>query len=223
MSRNSNAPRYVAFQRGKRVAEGSEAEIATQLASLSMTPYAYGAYDSGADHRAQALVFDVATGERIELLPEAAETTVDTDKPAAPPVGPGRPKLGVVAREVTLLPHDWEWLGQQPGGASVTLRKLVLKARRMSASADRVRQTQIICYRFITGIAGHEPGYEEATRALFTGNREHFAASTDAWPADVRDHARGLAEAAFSASDAALLKNSTDPASTGSSSDGDTA
>lgn len=207
MNKSQTPPRYVAFQRGKRVAEGSEAEIAAQLAALSISPYAYGAYgasEANADHTAQAMVFDLATGERIELMPDAAPLPAEPDAPAPPPAGPGRPKLGVVAREVTLLPHDWEWLSQQPGGASVTLRKLVLNARRMSAGADRARLAKIVCYRFITAIAGHETGYEEATRALFTGKPDLFAAHTESWPADVRDHARLLANAAFAAHAAAV-------------------
>ena len=199
MSKNTHAPRFLAFQRGKRVAEGSEAEIAAQLAALSISPYAYGAYDAGFDPSAQAMVFDISTGERIELLPEAAQNALTPDVPAPPPAGPGRPKLGVVSREVTLLPHDWEWLNQQPGGASVTLRKLVLTARRMSQGADRARQAKIVCYRFVTAIAGHEAGYEEATRALFGGKPDMFAEHTEAWPPDVRDHARLLANAAFAA------------------------
>ena len=199
MSKSTNPPRYVAFQRGKRVAEGSEAEIAAQLAARSISPYAYGANDAAFEPSAQAMVFDLATGERIELMPDAAQPVNQPDVPAPPPAGPGRPKLGVVSREVTLLPHDWEWLNQQPGGASVTLRKLVLNARRMSLGADLARQAKIVCYRFITAIAGHEAGYEEATRALFTGKPDLFDASTETWPADVCDHARLLANAAFAA------------------------
>ncbi len=199
MSKHTNEPRFVAFQRGTRVAEGSEAEIAAQLAALSISPHAYGAYDAGFDPSAQAMVFDLSTGERIELLPEAVQTAATSDVPAPPPAGPGRPKLGVVSREVTLLPHDWEWLNQQPGGASVTLRKLVLTARRMNQGADRARQAKIVCYRFVTAIAGHEAGYEEATRALFAGKPDMFATHTETWPSDVRDHARMLADAAFAA------------------------
>ena len=199
MSKNTNAPRYVAFQRGKRVAEGFEAEIAAQLAAASISPYAYGGYGAEFDPSAQAMVFDLSTGGQIELMPDNVPFASVPDAPAPPPAGPGRPRLGVVSREVTLLPHDWEWLNQQPGGASVTLRKLVLTTRRMSQGADRARLAKMVCYRFITAIAGHEAGYEEATRALFAGKPDFFAANTETWPADVRDHARFLAQAAFSA------------------------
>ncbi len=179
-------PRYVAFQDGKRIAVGTEVELAQQLG-----------------HRAEVedniLIFDLVSSEQLSRFYLASSVTVESVTPAvsAPPAGPGRPKLGVIAREITLLPHDWEWLNQQPGGASVTLRKLVLTARRLNEGADRVRHAQVVCYRFIMGIAGHEPGFEEATRALFKHEAVRFTEITADWPADVREHARSLALAAF--------------------------
>jgi hypothetical protein len=110
----------------------------------------------------------------------------------------GRPKLGVVAREVTLLPRHWEWLSGQPGGASVALRKLVEDARRTNAGTDRVRHAQEVAYRFMSAIGGNLPGYEEAIRALFAGDRARFEATIDGWPADVGAHAHKIAAAAFS-------------------------
>lgn len=110
---------------------------------------------------------------------------------------PGRPRLGVVAREVTLLPRHWEWLNEQPGGASVTLRKLVEEARRSTAGEARVRRAREACYRFMNTVAGNEPGFEEALRALYAGDRARFAAHTEGWPPDVRDHARRLAAESF--------------------------
>jgi hypothetical protein len=110
---------------------------------------------------------------------------------------PGRPKLGVVAREVTLLPRHWEWLATQPGGASVALRKLVEQARVANQGKDRQRRAQESAYRFLSAMAGNEPGFEEATRALFGGKPERFAAVIEAWPIDLREHAKKLAAAAF--------------------------
>jgi hypothetical protein len=110
---------------------------------------------------------------------------------------PGRPKLGVVAREVTLLPRHWEWLNEQPGGASVTLRKLVEEARRSTAGEARVRKAREACYRFMSILAGDEPGYEEALRALYAGDRARFELLTEQWPVDVRGHARRLAAPGF--------------------------
>ena len=111
--------------------------------------------------------------------------------------GRGRPKLGVVAREVTLLPRHWDWLATQPGGASATVRRLVDEARQASSQKDRLRQAKESAYRFMSAMAGNEQGFEEATRALFANDTTRFAEFTDPWPADVRDHARTLAARAF--------------------------
>jgi hypothetical protein len=105
--------------------------------------------------------------------------------------------LGVVAREVTLLPRHWEWLATQPGGASAALRRLVDEARRTYAGRDRVRRAQNAAYAFMSAMAGDEPGFEEATRALFGANHAVFDALVERWPADVRDHARMLARGVF--------------------------
>jgi uncharacterized protein len=165
-----------------------------------MVLVAKAALDSNTGHplddvSGQLVDFDLrGTPEEI-LARLAAEPK--PDQPAEPPRGPGRPKLGVVAREVTLLPRHWEWLGTQPGGASVALRKLVEAARVTHAGADRRRSAQQAADRFMAALAGNEPGYEEAARALYGGDRTRFEESMVAWPADVRDHAMRLATAAF--------------------------
>jgi hypothetical protein len=100
---------------------------------------------------------------------------------------------------VTLLPRHWEWLSAQPGGASVALRKLVEEARRANLGRDRVRQAQDSAYRFMFAVAGDRPGFEEATRALFAGDPDRFEQCVDAWPDDIRAHAKQLASAAFGA------------------------
>jgi hypothetical protein len=111
--------------------------------------------------------------------------------------GPGRPRLGVVAREVTLLPRHWEWLSLQPGGASVALRKLVEDARKAHGTKDRVRKACESTYRFASAMAGNRPNYEDAMRALFASDGERFDALTKNWPPDIRDHARRLSAPAF--------------------------
>lgn len=105
--------------------------------------------------------------------------------------GPGRPKLGVTSREVTLLPAQWEWLAAQPGGASVTLRKLVDEARR--SPKVRARAARDAAYHFMSAMAGDREGFEEATRALFADDRGRLAALIAAWPKDIRDHITRLA------------------------------
>ena len=118
------------------------------------------------------------------------------------PRGRGRPKLGVVAREVTLLPRHWDWLAARPGGASVALRKLVDAARRASADADRAREARDAAYRAMHALGGDLPGFEEAARALFADDRARLATVLGAWPADVREYVLALAAAAGGVRDA---------------------
>jgi hypothetical protein len=154
-------------------------------------------------------IFDDATGALIDvdfhgtlddvlgrsaLTPHAEDRRgVPAEEEGAAPRSPGRPKLGVVAREVTLLPRHWEWLSVQPGGASVALRKLVEAARHSNEEEDRRRRRRDAAYRFMASMAGDRPGFEEASRALFAGDLERFDDLVDAWPIDIRDHARRLA------------------------------
>lgn len=135
--------------------------------------------------------------DRIPAAGTEAVTDVDPAADAGPdpaPRGPGRPRLGVVAREVTLLPRHWEWLASQPGGASVTLRKLVEQARKENADADRARIARDTAYRFMISAGGDLPEFVEVSRALYAGDAARFDELTAAWPADVRDYAKSLAE-----------------------------
>lgn len=141
---------------------------------------------------AQILIFHDQTGEQIDLdLRELSSGRPASDRK------PGRPKLGVIAREVTLLPRHWEWLANQPGGASVALRKLVEHARIANQGKDQRRRAQDAAYRFLTAIAGNAPGYEEAIRALFANQPRRFARLIQPWAKDIRIHAARLAAAAF--------------------------
>ncbi len=145
------------------------------------------------------LVIDLATGRVMDLDLRGTVAEARARLVPAPEVekrGPGRPKLGVTAREVTLLPRHWDWLASQPGGASVALRKLVEGALREADGPDRVRRAQEAAYRFITSMAGDRPGYEEAVRRLFAGDTAGFEAVTAAWPIDVRETAREIAAGA---------------------------
>jgi uncharacterized protein len=159
------------------------------------------------------LIFDDLTSELVEVdfrgtmkdvLKRLESFTGEGGAPAPPADrdqetqrGRGRPRLGVVSREVTLLPRHWDWLNSQPGGASVALRKLVEEARRVNAGRDKVRRSQEVAYRFMSAMAGDLPGFEEATRALFAGDRERFDFQVASWPPDVRDHAQKLSHEAF--------------------------
>ncbi len=191
-----------AFAGSRRIASGSLPAVAARVKALA-----------DRDRTARILVFDDRTSEPIDLdlrgsvkdvvariAARAQRSAAGTEAEAARVrSGPGRPRLGVVAREVTLLPRHWAWLNEQPGGASVTLRKLVDHARAASAGRDRQRRAQDAAYRFMTAMAGDEPGFEEATRALFAASADRFDACTEKWPRDVRAHARRLAADAFGA------------------------
>ncbi len=159
---------------------------------------------------ASILIFNDTTSEQMELdfrgtmdeVLQRLENNPETSRAADPMEmqsqrGPGRPKLGVVAREITLLPRHWDWLNGQPGGASVALRKLVDQARHILAGADQLRQAQEACYRFMSAMAGNLPHFEDATRALFSRDQARFNMLVEAWPGGVRDHVKKLAVNAF--------------------------
>lgn len=153
------------------------------------------------------LVFDDATGRVIDLdlrgsesdvlgrlsQPQADAEAAASEQKDGAARGRGRPKLGVVAREVTLLPRQWDWLSAQPGGASAVLRRLVDEARRKGEARQQKRAAQEAAYRFMLAMAGDRPGYEEATRALFAEDRPKLAQDIADWPPDIRAHILALA------------------------------
>jgi len=128
-------------------------------------------------------VFDDETGRPVDL------DYWDAAGPLLPPRGRGRPRLGVTPREVTLLPRHWQWLAAQPGGASAAIRRLVEAAMKAPPSEEARRDC---VYRFLAETSGDRPGYEEALRALYRGDRAGFEARTTEWPADIRAYAAEL-------------------------------
>lgn len=144
------------------------------------------------------LAFDDRTGRQVDFDLRGSDEEIAARLSPQPEITGetrrGRPKLGVVAREVTLLPRHWEWLAEQPGGASVTLRKLVDAARQSVGPQGSMRQAQEAADRFMSAMLGNQPGYEEASRALYAGDKSRFTALTEQWPHDLRDYARRLAE-----------------------------
>ena len=181
-----------AFAGHRRIASGLLGEVALTIkACASEDP---------------VLVFDDATGRVIDLdlrgtdaevLARLAPVGRDADKDLAgrPHGRPrGRPRLGVTAREVTLLPRHWEWLAAKPGGASQALRRLVDEARRNDGGQSRSKAAQERVYRFLAALAGDLPGYEEAIRALFAGDIGGFADRIAAWPPDLAAYALHLAQ-----------------------------
>ena len=177
---------YTAFVEGRRLATGPLHEVAVAVLRAQR-----------AQPGGHPLVFSDASGKSADLDLRGGEKAVAARYTVTAPVeasrGRGRPKLGVVAREVTLLPEHWEWLAMQPGGASVALRKLVHEARRNGGGQDRVRQARDRAYHAMSTLAGDLVGFEEASRALFAGDRERLVAQMAAWPQDVRAYVLQLA------------------------------
>lgn len=194
---DSLATSCTAFEGPRRLASGSLSEVALAVKA---------AVDRGSLQ--PLLVFDDASGQAIDFdlrgtkadviarLPALAAQLAPPqteEETAAGPRGKGRPKLGVIAREVTLLPRHWDWLAVQQGGASATLRRLVEQARRAGSASQQRRMARETAYRFISAMAGNLAGFEEVTRALFADDRPRMEAHIATWPQDIRDHTLRLA------------------------------
>lgn len=182
---------HTAFHDTNRITGGPLAAVAlTVKAALT------------ADPAAAILVFDDTTGKVVDLDLRGDDAEIAARYAASSsdiatssddlPRGRGRPKLGVVAREVTLLPRHWDWLALQPGGASQALRRLVDDARKADGGRSQARAAQERAYAFIATMAGDREGFEEASRALFAGDDARFAAHSRSWPADIRAYAQLL-------------------------------
>ena len=195
MNAPSTLPSHIAFDGHRRIASGTLVAVALAVKN-TMRESSLG----------PVLIFDNETGRSIDIDMRGTDDEIATRfAPAASDVqqedetdsaathnetrGRGRPRLGVVAREITLLPRHWDWLAKQPGGASVALRKLVEDARRVNTQRDRRRAAHERAYHFMSAMAGDLPGFEEAARALFADDRVRFSQLIAGWPVDVRDHA----------------------------------
>lgn len=193
MNQKNETLSYTAFENDKLLVTGNLEDVVLQIRKrLKSHP------------SLKILVFSDDTGKEMDFDLRGSEKEVleklkiylspeDLDEP----VGPGRPKLGVIAREVSLLPRHWEWLATQPGGASATLRKLVEEARKSSTTRDTVKQAQERTYKFMTAIAGNLPNYEEALRALYAKDKARFRTQISDWPIDVKDYIKRLSQHVF--------------------------
>lgn len=164
---------YTLFVGDEIVASGNMVEVARAIAALPQSA-----------RSSDVLVFNNDTGHQTDVDPRLAAAN-DSDQVR----GPGRPKLGVVAREVTLLPRHWDWLASRPEGASAALRRLVDEARH----ADGGRAGREAAFHFLKAVAGDRPSYEEAMRALFAEDRSALERHMASWPAAIRDYALMLA------------------------------
>ena len=201
--------RFIAFEGERLIADGSQLEVALKLKTEGAEP---------ALRRGGILIFAGVDGRQIDLHLTGSKLDIERRygesmqlESAAPVVGEagaanagkksrGRPKLGVVGREVTLLPRHWAWLDTQRGGASATLRRLVDAERKASVDSDSRRASQDRANRFMSAMAGDREGFEEATRALYARNREGFEAASASWATDIRQMAQSMAADAFAVS-----------------------
>ena len=174
-----DAPTYSAFADDRLIASGP---LRTLLADVKAW--------LDRKERARLLIFDDETGRDVDFdFRGTVEQVLARALPSAAAPRPGRPRLGVVGREVSLLPRHWEWLEQQPSGISAALRRLVDEARKREPGKQKARALREAAGRFMTSMAGDLPGFEEATRALFAGDERRFEQLVRGWPADVRKHA----------------------------------
>lgn len=176
---------FVAFIGTKLISRGVLTDVARAVK---------GPYDDGTSER--IALFDEETGRPVdvdfsgsgeEVVARLCQRFSQEQPKAEPKRGPGRPKLGVVSREVSLLPRHWDWLGQQRGGASASLRRLVDAARKANAPQDKARQAIDATHRFLWDMAGDQPGFEEATRALFAQDFDAFDDRIASWPIGLRE------------------------------------
>ena len=189
----TNSTTYTAFEGHKILAQGSFAQVILKIKK-----------HLGKEAHSSVLIFSDDTGKTMDFNFQGSEQDVQKrlevfmdqplDKDAS---GPGRPKLGVVSREVSLLPRHWEWLASQPGGASATLRKLIETAKKKSEDGQSDKQVQERTYRFMSALAGDLTGYEEALRALYKKDHKVFFAQTQSWPKDIRNFAHALSQSIF--------------------------
>lgn len=200
---NSETMSWIAFDGTTKISHGTPNQVATEVKT----------YVDAYPH-SEVLVFDAITSQQLDMdapgslrvalhslpIEQPTRESESSTQELSPAKSVGRPKLGVTAKEVTLLPRHWDWLTRQPGGASVALRKLVEQAQRANKDVDRMRVARDAAYKFMNAMAGNEPGFEEATRALFAGNLIALRSLTEAWPKDIRDHSLLLADASLTKS-----------------------
>jgi hypothetical protein len=177
-----DVPTYSAFLGDSMLAFGQRDRVLTLLKA---------AFDK--DPGAPVLIFEDRTGKQVDFdLRGSLAEILARHAPAPARVGPGRPKLGVVAREISLLPRHWEWLERQASGASAAIRRLVDEARKRNPAAEESRARIDATARFLSAMAGNLSGYEEAIRALYARDQARFHRLMRTWPRDIRAHARRL-------------------------------
>ncbi|ULH15764.1 DUF2239 family protein [Deinococcus sp. KNUC1210] len=189
----SNEPTYTTFVGDLRL-------VTAPLTQMLAVTKAH--LDSKQEAGQSLLIFEDATGQQTDFnFQGTLQDVLDRAVPVQPEPrrsGPGRPKLGVVSREVSLLPRHWEWLEEQPSGASAALRRLIDEARKQTQAQGGIsRQRMAAAGRFMTAMAGNLPQFEEASRALYAGDPEALSRQIQEWPDSIRTHLLYLLEPPF--------------------------
>lgn len=173
----SDTQLLIAFKNGQQIAYGLRHEVEPKVRALA------------AGDAAALVVLDAETSAPVDIALQDFSPRAGN---RALPRRVGRPKLGVTSKEVSLLPRHWDWLAEQPGGASATLRRLVEQARRGAASRDEKRRSTESIDRFMRVMAGDLPHYEAASRAFYQDRRDELSRLIVDWPQDIRDHLNRL-------------------------------
>lgn len=190
MSSESNQT-YTAFRGTQLVANGRLDDVALKVKRLGGDGVLVFSDETGKEMDFDLRGRDKDVLQRLQVFLSPAPSADEA------PRGPGRPKLGVVAREVSLLPRHWEWLSTQSGGASAALRRLIEDARKATSGREAIRQAQDRAYKMMSALAGNLPRYEDALRALYAKDKKTFKGEIVDWPPDVRDYALRMAAPAF--------------------------
>ncbi len=190
---------YTAFEGSDLLFRGSLHEVVTKI-KKRMGKTSHSEVFLFSDETGKLMDFNFHGTEkdvqkRLEVFSTVPERQGEEESKSL--AGPGRPKLGVISREVSLLPRHWEWLAAQPSGASATLRKLIEEAKKKSAGGASLKQLQERCYKVMSVLAGDRSGYEEALRALYKKDQESFLMHINDWPKDIRKHIAELAQPVF--------------------------
>ncbi len=183
---------YTAFEGSQVLISGRLDEVALKVRRRLTTHPA-----------ASILIFSDVTGKQMDLDLRGSESEMmerlrvfitTEEKQGSLPQGPGRPKLGVLPREVSLMPRHWEWLATQSGGASATLRRLVEEASKNHSPKELIKMAQERTHAFMTALAGNLSHYEEALRALYAKEKQTFQSLIRPWPEDIRTYVKKLAK-----------------------------
>jgi len=173
---------YTAFAGARRIAAGNRDSILSQIKQ----------YTDSSEER--VLIFEDISGKQVDFdFSGSIDDVLERARARSPKAGPGRPKLGVVGREISLLPRHWDWLEDQPNGISAAIRRLVDEARKREPGAQRARRLRDGIARFMWSMGGDLPNFEEATRALYGESDARLEELIAPWPDDVREHVLRLA------------------------------